>query len=145
MNWGWKITIVYLLFAGGIMTLVMKSRAHKVDLVVPDYYQQELAYETRLNAMRNVETLSQRPVVTVDQSVVQISFPAELSAARTSGTVTLYCPSDVNEDKQVPIAIGENQLQRIETAGMKKGLYMVQMNWNLDGREYYAEQTLYLN
>lgn len=145
MNWGWKITIVYLLFAGGIMTLVMKSKAHKVDLVVPDYYKQELAYETRLNAMRNAETLSEKPSGTLEGGQLRIVFPAEITPATTSGTIVLYRPSDVNDDQNIPISLSEDRVQYISTDGMKKGLYLLQMSWKTDQKDYYTEQTFFLN
>ncbi len=144
MNWGWKITIVYLLFAGGILTLVMKSRAHKVDLVVPDYYQQELAYETRLNAMRNVEAMSQRPLITCDGQEVKIVYPAEMTAENSTGSVVMYRPSDLHDDRKSDLSIGQGGQQILDTKDMKKGLYMLQLSWNSDNKEFYTEQTIFL-
>jgi nitrogen fixation protein FixH len=144
MNWGWKITIVYLLFAGGIMTLVMKSRAHKVDLVVPDYYQQELAYETRLNAMRNVEAMSTKPVISCDGQEVKIVYPAQMNASNCTGSVVMYRPSDLHDDRKTELSIGQNQEQVINTSDMKKGLYMLQLSWNSENKDFYTEQTIFL-
>ena len=42
MNWGYKIVLVYIVFITGIVTLVYKSSAQNQDLVVNDYYEQEL-------------------------------------------------------------------------------------------------------
>lgn len=144
MNWGWKITIVYLLFAGGIITLVVKSHAHKVDLVVPDYYQQELAFETRLNAMRNVEAMSAKPMITSDGQEVKIVYPAEMTSANTTGSLKMYCPSDLHDDRTSDIVIGTAQEQILDTKEMKRGLYMLQLSWKLNNQDYYSEQTIFL-
>ncbi len=42
MNWGYRVALLYISFAGLIIFLVTKSVNEKVDLVTPDYYAQEL-------------------------------------------------------------------------------------------------------
>jgi len=41
MNWGLKITLLYVGFVAMILTLVFKASGEKVDLVTKDYYAQE--------------------------------------------------------------------------------------------------------
>ena len=52
-NWGTKIAIVYLLFVAAILYLVMQSSLHKIDLVTPDYYEEETNYQERNSQPRN--------------------------------------------------------------------------------------------
>ena len=42
MSWGTKILIVFILFVGGILFMVIKSSIQKTDLVTTDYYAKEL-------------------------------------------------------------------------------------------------------
>ena len=46
MNWGWKITILYIFFAAGILTLVFLSIGQKIDLVDKNYYEKELVMKS---------------------------------------------------------------------------------------------------
>ncbi len=57
MNWGWKITILYIFFAAGILTLVFLSISQKIDLVDKNYYEKELVHQSRLDQQANYASL----------------------------------------------------------------------------------------
>ena len=57
MNWGYKILIVYIVFIAGIVTLVYKSSVQNQDLVVNDYYDQELKYQDKIDAVLRTNNL----------------------------------------------------------------------------------------
>ena len=58
MNWGYKILLVYAVFIAGILFLVYKASSQKMDLVTPDYYEQELKYQSQINATERANALS---------------------------------------------------------------------------------------
>lgn len=49
-NWGKGIVMVYVLFVAGMLYLVFQSKQQKLDLVVDDYYQQELKFQGQIDA-----------------------------------------------------------------------------------------------
>ena len=54
MNWGYKILLVFAVFVAGILFLVYKSSNQKMDLVTTDYYEKELKYQQKIDAMDKV-------------------------------------------------------------------------------------------
>jgi nitrogen fixation protein FixH len=143
MNWGYKLAIVYLAFAAGILTLVFKAKGEKIDLVAKDYYNQELAFGQRIAASNNAAALSGGLSVNVLNDQVVVTMPADCSGQNFSGTVTLYCPSDASSDRTVSLISGA-QNQVILTENLKKGLYLVQLKWKMNEKEYYLEKSLTL-
>ena len=49
-NWGKGIVLVYACFVVGMLYLVFQSKQQKIDLVVDDYYQQELKFQQQIDA-----------------------------------------------------------------------------------------------
>jgi hypothetical protein len=145
MNWGWKLAVVYLLFMAGILTLVFKARGQKVDLVSADYYKQELAYTERMDAMSNANHLSNDIIVLQSDEVVLVEFPQECIGKDVKGTITMYCPSDSNQDAMESIKLSANGQHAFEVSQLKNGLYMVKVSWIMDGKNYYKEQAITLH
>lgn len=144
MNWGWKLTIVYLSFVAGILTLVFKAKGEKVDLVASDYYKQELAFSQRLDATKNANQLSSPVVVSQTEDAIELTFPSECIGKIAEGTCTLYCPSDAMNDQRTPLHLNENGTCRIETGIMKRSMYLLKLEWKMSGKEFYSEQSITL-
>ena len=49
----WRITIVFVVFIGFIVTLVTYTAFLDTDLVAEDYYQQEVNYQDIIKAKKN--------------------------------------------------------------------------------------------
>jgi hypothetical protein len=60
MNFGVKITALYLGFVALILTLVFMSFGQKVELVSKDYYAQEIAFQDKINSINNERSLNGR-------------------------------------------------------------------------------------
>ena len=54
MSWGTKIAFLYLSFATMIGVMVYKSVTQSVDLVAPNYYEQELKYQDKIDGINNL-------------------------------------------------------------------------------------------
>ena len=79
MNWGKKITIVYLAFVALIVTLVIVSVRQKVDLVTPDYYAKELNYQADINKINNAKALATPLKCVLQGQSILVTFPEEQS------------------------------------------------------------------
>ena len=143
MNWGYKILFVYLAFVAGILLMVFKSSIQKRDLVTPDYYAKELKFQERIDAVKKTQALS-APVKCelIDQQMV-ISFPKEFVGKSITGSILLYCPSDNNKDIEQAFSVSTNPYT-MQLPVNKKGLYEVQISWQVDGISYYFETKLNL-
>jgi hypothetical protein len=141
MNWGYKIMLVYILFAAGILTLVFKARSEKVDLVAQDYYAQEVAYQTRLDAFNNASALTGKTEVTQTNEGVLIQLPKEC-ASLSEGSIVLYRPSDSGLDKTIALNLDQAASQVIPRKDLTAGLYTFKVEWNYNGKPCYAENAL---
>jgi hypothetical protein len=54
MSWGTKIAFLYLSFATMIGVMVYKSVTQSVDLVAPNYYEQELKYQDKIDGINKI-------------------------------------------------------------------------------------------
>lgn len=144
MNWGKKIAIVYIAFVALIVTMVIVSVRQKVDLVSSDYYAKELNYQSDLNKLNNAKALSTQLKCIVGNGDIQIVFPEEHKSSNILGKIFIYKPSDNKSDKTVDIQTN-NGIQIVSTSTFTKGMYRVIVNWNVDGKDFQAENVVVLN
>lgn len=142
MNWGWKLTLAYLGFVAMIMTLVFKARSEKIDLVTPDYYAQEIAYQGRINAIKRTNGLSAPVAHTLNSEGIQVTFPSECAGKIESGEIRLYRPSDAGMDQSFPIISDFQGVFMIPSSSLKSGYYLVQSSWKMNGQDYYYEASV---
>jgi hypothetical protein len=139
MNWGWKITAVYVTFVIGILTLVFKARSERVDLVSTDYYAQELAYSQRLEAQRNAATLSALPSAVLNDDGLDVLMPLECSAA-TELKLHVYCPSNAAHDRIYTLE--PKHQQQLSTSDWMIGIYIIKWSFRIGDKNYYYEQAI---
>ncbi|HWQ34696.1 MAG TPA: FixH family protein [Blastocatellia bacterium] len=142
--WGWGIAIVYGLFALGTLGVVAFTMTQKIELVSPDYYAKEVAYERQIERIRQADAIEQQVACELsrDGRIIEVRLPAAMSDAR--GTVTFYRPSSSAMDREVPLAPDASGVQRIPTDRLAAGFWRVRLLWKSQGREYYREFTLQL-
>jgi hypothetical protein len=144
MNWGWKIVVVYIGFVAMIMTLVLKARSEKIELVAPDYYAQEVAYQQRIDANHNARSLSQMMAVQIDEQQVAVQMAPECAGKIESGEVHFYRPSDVSLDQKTPLILDNKARFHFPIAQLKSGLYLVQISYSMNGKAFYSEESLFV-
>ena len=144
MSWGIRITILYLSFVGLILTLVFLSSRQKVELVSKDYYEQELKYQNKIDAIKNINALSNAVLVTNHLGKVNIAFSEYFSNSKIKGTIYFFRPSDSSMDYKLDINPSANGIQTIETNRLIKGLYTLQISFDFEGKEYYKEESIFI-
>lgn len=144
MNWGWKLAILYGTFIVGILVLVIKSGQRSVELVRPDYYQQELIYGKRMNAIAAAAALSGPVEAKVSGAQVEVSFPEECIKTKIEGKIKLYRPDDSKADQEFVIALDTAGRQLITPVSPKPGYYVLQSSWTMNSKEHYNEQSIYM-
>lgn len=142
MNWGFKITLLYVGFVAMILTLVFKASGEKVDLVTKDYYAQELKHQGKMDATSRVLPIKDQIHVNVSNEFLTIQLP--LSAMPDSGNVNIYRPSDSAQDKTFKLDMDANGSQSMSTKGWMMGYYKVNISWVKAGQEYLFEDTFFI-
>ncbi|MBY0348614.1 MAG: hypothetical protein GTN67_06100 [Hydrotalea flava] len=141
MNWGFKITAVFVSFTLLIGFLVYKSVHTKIDLVSTDYYKEELRFQQQIDGTHNANLLSAVKVIQTDSTIV-IVFPAELKGAAIEGEAWFYCKTNADFDKKFPIKIDENDIMTLSKKPLLKTNYALKLKWISNNKDYYSEQPV---
>lgn len=140
MNWGLKITLLYVGFVAMILTLVFKASGEKVDLVTPDYYAQELVHQNKMDAIKRASEWKNQIAFLAEPSRITVTLPDALNGFE-KGALKVYRPSDAALDKAFALNDGVNV---IEAQNWPSGYYMIQLSWSKEGLDYYLEETIIL-
>lgn len=144
MNWGYRIVIAYLLFVGILGVLAFKSFRSKVNLVAPDYYKQELAYQQQIDKIKNAASLEHPLTIELlsEQRLLIVRFPSSQVGLR--GKVTLYRPSNSDLDRTWKLQPDQENRQFISLKDMADGLWKVKVEWEANGKSFYQQKNIYV-
>ncbi len=145
MNWGFKITILYVGFVALILSMVSMAMRQKVDLVSKDYYEQELKYQDKIDRKNRTHSLKEPLSWEVKQGTLVLKFPGEFNGEKINGSIYFFRPSDAAMDKTIPVTTDTSVVLNISTNQLKKGLYKMQISWEVNKEEYYNEGIIQIN
>ena len=137
MNWGWRITIVYSLFALTMIGAVIYSTTLDVNLVEEDYYEKEVNYQQVINKKEN----ALRDSATFDVAVVGDSVVIHFPTAVAQGKAYFMRSADVNNDKKFELKV-LNGKQTFSIELFKAGTYNLQIDWKGNSADYYWEEKI---
>ncbi len=143
MNWGYKILTVYIIFIAGILFLVYKSSTQNQDLVIQDYYEQELKYQERIDETERANALSASIKYEITNDELVIYFPEEMKNIELNAHILLYCPADKNKDIQRDIST-KNGCMKMPLPPANKGLHELKINWKANDLNYYYEHKIFI-
>lgn len=145
LNWGHKLTIVFIAFAAFIFFLVYKTTQSHFDLVSKDYYKDELAYQQVIDGTNLANKLSSSIQVQQQKDQISIQFPQEMKQKKAEGTIFFYCSADSKKDKKINIQLSEEAVQVIPAKEILPGKYVLKINWTTENQNYYNEQPVTVN
>ena len=142
MNWGYRIVLAFVLFAGFTFFLVYKSFKERIDLVSENYYEEELKYQDKIDKKSNTANLKEDVEIKVDKDI-EVRFPAEIKQPIT-GKILFFRPSDSRLDYRLEISPDSTGVQRVARNKLSQGYYTVMIEWKAGNEEYYSEKTINL-
>lgn len=145
MNWGAKITILYVGFVIMILSLVGLTMYQNVDLESADYYEQELKFQDKIDRIKSTNELPEQLSWQISSGNLAIKFPGLFAKNKLSGNINLFRPSDAHLDKKFEISTDTTGTQNISTAQLPSGRYKLIVNWSVNGKDYYNEGVINLN
>lgn len=143
MNFGKWIFISFVLFAMFIGTLVVVCVRQDVSLVAPDYYKQELVFQNQIDRRNNANLLPVRPTFEIEQSKLTVVFSDFQKVANAE--LKLFRPSDEKLDQTFNLQPVSGSQQSVDLNSVQRGMYKVSLSWAMDEKEYFVEETLYIN
>ncbi|GAB2781300.1 nitrogen fixation protein FixH [Hymenobacter luteus] len=144
--WPYAIVAAFVLFAGFIGYLVQQAMRTSVDLVSPNYYQQELAYQQRMETVARTAALPAPVEIEHDAAARRLTLrlPAAMAGQQVRGQVHLFRPSDQHLDFSLPLQPSATLQQQISTARMQSGYWRVRLDFTADGQAYFVERNITL-
>jgi hypothetical protein len=137
MNWGNKITLVFIGFVILTITMVIFSMKQEFHMVEENYYEEEIAYQTKMDEIRNGNDW--KGVISVKQEGSNLALQFE-GAEKVNGKIQFYRPSDADLDFFVPISEEIN----IPIEKFKAGNWKVSFNWEADEKKYFKEEQIFI-
>ncbi len=146
INWGTAIVIAFIGFIGFIMYFVVSMSTddkYDHDLVVEDYYQQELKYQNDIDKESLSKTLKTNIKIKRTPDGITVVFPKDLNIEDISGKVFLYRPSNKQLDFEIPISLSNNNLL-IPDKRLLDGRWNIKVDWKYNNTAYlYKTEIVY--
>jgi len=136
-NWGHGITVFYLIFVSVVATALISSFSVDHSLVVEEYYNEDLAYQSRFNKIKN-NLQSDNITIEVKDDHVLIAFPDD---KEVKGTIHFYRASDKSKDFTKTI---KKNHEIFTKDNIDSGKWSVKVDWTSDNESYYIEQVIFI-
>ena len=140
----WPIAIIayFVLFISFIVGFVAFASRQKVDLVSANYYEDEVRFQQHLDRVERARSIPAKVAYEPNRSAITINLPMQHVSTLRSGSIRLYRPSDAKLDREIPLRVDQNGLQRIDASLLAPGLWKVRLNWKAGDQEYSSEQAI---
>lgn len=144
-NWGTGLTIVIVLFVCTTLSIVAFLVSLDYEMVTEKHYKKATNYQQHIERVEHTAALSNPVEIELlqENNVVEVRFPAEIAKANPQGTIELYRPSDSSLDQKIALAVDEAGKQRISTANLAKGKWLVKVSWTADSTSYFKEENIF--
>jgi len=137
---------ILLIGFGGLLimmgVLVYLSIKQDIPMVSKNYYEQELEYQDKLDAMNNADAYDKQFTLTIAENKVLIQLPQALSGSIQQGTAYFYCPANEAMDHTVQLAASGNGLYTFSRSELRAESYIVKLSFVAGEKSYYKEMPL---
>ena len=145
INWGTGIVIAFGLFMTFILFFVFKVQTNSKydnELVIEDYYQQELKVQGNIEKSQNANALEQKVKISKSVEGITIEFPSDFDFQAIKGKVSLYRPSNQKLDFEIPISLSTSHLL-IPKSNLVGGLWDITIEWEYNEVDYLNKESVY--
>lgn len=146
INWGTGIVLAFIAFISFILYFVISMTVNKKyehDLVVEDYYGQELEFEKEMTKQKNAQYLKEDVIWKRVPQGIMLTFPETMAPSKITGNVFLYRPSNKQLDFEVEISLSDHNLL-IPDKSLLGGRWNLKVDWQYDGNLYlYKKDIVY--
>ncbi len=144
MNWGYKLFIGFSSFVIFVIGMVYVAMKEDVGVLDKDYYAKEIAYQSVIDGKNNLNALTERVNINVNDTFVSIQIPDSASVEITSGKARFIRPSDATKDVEIPLVINTENKMQIPIKQFIDGVYRLQLSWKSNQVNYYYESDVYI-
>ncbi|MBS1627175.1 MAG: FixH family protein [Bacteroidetes bacterium] len=141
MSWGNKILIGFLTFVIGISSLVYIAMKQSNEVIDDNYYETELKYQDKIDASKNLTSLTEKLTVVNNANELSIQFPKEAVNNNPQGKIHLLSALQHSNDVTINLNV-ENAVQSINKNKLVKGIYFLKIDWMNNNIKYYHQQNI---
>ncbi|MBW0179091.1 FixH family protein [Sediminibacterium sp.] len=141
MNWGNKLILVFIGFAGLMTTLVYKAVNTRFELVSKEYYQDELRYQDKIDGRANAALIGEI-IVTHTNKELLLQLPREMKGMIIKGEAWFYCKTDATKDLRLPLTVDADGRQIIAREKLPADKYLLKLSWEAAEKKYYVEKEI---
>jgi len=141
-NWAMGISVMYVGFALAMVGLVLFSTTQRVDLVAPNYYENEIKYENHIATVKRTQALSEKPTWRISMDRIEFLFPVSWNDSDISGSFKFYRPSNSGADFNVTIKPLQHS-QQLSIDKLARGMWKLQITWKVKEIEFYDETVFF--
>jgi hypothetical protein len=143
MNWGKSIVVVYTIFVIGIVFLVYKSSQQKIDLVDPNYYQQEIQFQKEIDDSQNANSHHYSAYVITENGYEFIVVDSNCGKT-LKGDAQFYCPSDSKKDVKMILPQTMDSKWKVPMNALKSASYKLKVKWSNEHAESFQSVIEYV-
>jgi hypothetical protein len=142
ISWGTGIAIFYSFFVIAMLVFVYAATNQDISLVSDTYYEEDLSYQVKLDKIQRTNQLKHIFELSIEQNStgISVTIPEELSHFK--GNMTLFHPAYAMLDQIYPIESNTQHKQFIPVQRLKKGRWLVKIDGENEGKNYYHEAYL---
>ncbi|MEO1258587.1 MAG: FixH family protein [Bacteroidota bacterium] len=144
INWGTGIFIFYTLFAASLFYQVYRSTQYDHSLVVENYYEEDINYQSRYDQIQNSRSLKAGLEIEFkkNEKIIALDFPKDKS--NISGEILLYRANNKKLDQYIPIQLNAENKMIIPTDNILMGRWKMEVEWETDGKSYFDKRVLHI-
>lgn len=141
----WPIGIAAFLFVfvSCVAAFITFAVRQKMDLVRPDYYEEEIRYQVQFDRVARTRALGKAAQLVADTTrrEMRVAIPATHVGGLTQGTIQFYRPSDAGQDRVIALKPGSDGSQVESMRDLGAGLWRARVRWAAGGQEYSMEES----
>lgn len=142
ISWGTAIAIFYSFFVIAMLVFVFAANKEDISLVSDTYYEEDLSYQLKLDKMKRTKQLQHVFELSIEQNPTGISVTIPEELPHFKGNMTLFHPAYAALDQAYPIENNVENKQIIPVEKLKKGRWLVKIEGENEGKNYYHEAYL---
>jgi nitrogen fixation protein FixH len=141
--WPHAIIAWFVIFAAALAAWITFAVRQNMDLVRPDYYEEEIRFQKQLERLNRTTAIRSEVALRYDaaRNEVALRLPAAHCEQSPKGSIQFYRPSDATLDFELPLAIDAAGFQHIDTRELQGGLWKIRVKWSAGTQDYFFEHT----
>ncbi len=144
MNWGWKIALGYSAFVVFILFMVYSANQVKFQLVTPDYYSAEIAFQGQIDKLRSAQESGNNVEIYVESDGLALHFNNFNQTSAITGKAYFFRPSESGLDREFHWEMNEAGMMFLEKSHFSRGLYTFKLDGVVDGEAFYVEKPVFI-